>query len=409
MIQRPKYLQKILPFIDTELIKVITGVRRSGKSFLLEAIKEKILETNPQAKTIELNFEELSIEHLKEYHLLNDYLTEKIEENLPTKTYIFLDEIQEVNGFERVINSLRATYQEKVDIYITGSNARLLSGELSTLIGGRFISFEVYPFTFDEYILAKKEQGVAISTEEHFQNYLTDGGMPFLATQNFSPNNKDNYLRDIYHSIVLKDIIERNEIRDSDLLKRIYRFIIGNVGRIFSTSSVVKYLKNESINTSVTTVNNYIGAGVDAYFLIPVRRYDLQGKKLLKTQEKLYTVDHGLRQALLGRNMQDIELILENIVLLELKSRGYEVTIGTTNNLEIDFIAERTCHNQLERIYIQVSYLLASDSTIEREFGSLKKVADNYPKFVLTMDPITRGNIDGIVHRKLIDWLLEIS
>lgn len=406
MINRPKYLTKIIPFIDTDLIKVISGVRRSGKSFLLEAIRDYILDQNPEHHIIEINFEKLAFEPLLDYHALNDYLTEKINGALPKKSYIFLDEIQEVTGFEKVINSLRVTYPEQVDIFVTGSNAKLLSSELSTLIAGRYVEFDVYPFTFDEYLAAKKLHTPNISNTDAFMTYINDGGMPFIVAQNLLPEQRDNYLSDIYNSIILKDVIERHQIRDADLLKRIYRFTMGNVGRIFSSLSVVKFLKNEHVNTSVATVNNYIDAGIDAYFYIPVRKFNLDGKKLLKTQEKVYTVDHGLRQAILGRNEQDIELILENIVLLELKSRGYQVTVGSSAHLEIDFIAEKVVNHHLEKCYIQVSYLLASDETAKREFASLEAISDSFPKYVLSLDSFLRGNDQGIRHLNLVGWLL---
>ena len=409
MISRPKYLSKIIPFIDTELIKVISGVRRSGKSFLLEAIRNHILAQNPEHHIIEINFEKLEFEPLLDYHALNNYLTDKIDAASPKKNYIFLDEIQEVTGFEKVINSLRVTYREQVDIFVTGSNAKLLSSELSTLIAGRYVEFDVYPFTFDEYLSAKKLHYPDISNTEAFMTYINDGGMPFIVAQNLLPEQRDNYLSDVYNSIILKDVIERNQIRDADLLKRVYRFAIGNVGRVFSSLSVVKFLKNEHVNTSVATVNNYIDAGVDAYFYIPVRKFNMEGKKLLKTQEKIYTVDHGLRQAILGRNEQDIELILENIVLLELKSRGYQVTVGSSNALEIDFIAEKVVNHQMEKLYIQVSYLLASAETAKREFASLEAISDSFPKYVLTLDPLLRGNDKGVRHLNLVDWLLDLE
>lgn len=408
MIKRSRYLEKILPFIDTELIKVLTGVRRSGKSVMMRLIREELIENRgvQPEQLIEMNFEELRYERFTDYHELNGFLEDKLSQLKGKKAYLFLDEIQEVDSFEKVVNSLRATYQDKVDIYLTGSNAKLLSGELSTLLGGRYVQFHIYPFVFSEYIEAKKTLGLEKSSREFFQDFVIDGGTPFLATQNFSPDERDSYLRDLYNSIVLKDVVQRENIRDTHLLQQIFTFALGNIGRIFSGRSVVKYLKSENINTATNTVNNYIHFGENAYFFVPAQQYDLQGKKLLSDQKKVYVVDHGLRETVLGRNTTDIELVLENIVLLELKSRGYSVMIGRNGDLEVDFIAERNHNNEKEKIYIQVSYLLASPETRAREFRSLASIPDNYPKIVLSLDEITRGQ-EGIQHLNLIDWLLD--
>lgn len=408
MIKRKRYLRQILPFIDTELIKVMIGVRRSGKSIMLKLIQDELIKNRnvEQSQCLEINFEELRFEKLLHYSALNEYLENQIAQLNGKKAYVFLDEIQEVKGFEKAVNSLRATYKEQIDLYITGSNAKLLSGELATLLGGRFIQFDIYPFVFSEYLEAKQEVLGKKSESEVFQQFLVDGGIPFLATQNLDSEQRDAYLRDLYNSIVLKDVVQRENVRDVDLLQRIFTFALGNVGRIFSGRSIVKYLKNENINTATNTVNNYIQFGVNAYFFLPVRRYDLQGKKLLSDQEKNYVIDHGLREAILGRNTSDIELVLENIVLLELKSRGYKVTIGKTSDLEVDFIAERNHNNELEKRYIQVSYILVTAETREREFRSLESIKDNYPKMVLSLDEITRGQ-NGIQHLNLRNWLLD--
>lgn len=285
------------------------------------------------------------------------------------KTYIFLDEIQEVNHFEKVINSLRATYKSRVDIYITGSNAKLLSGELSTLISGRYVQFEIYPFKFLEYVEGRRSIGDNRSENDLFQSYLVEGGMPFPVFQNIQYRDRLNYLSDVYNSIILKDIIERENIRDPELLRRLLNFVLGNVGRTFSANSITKYLKNVGLKVSPTTILNYLGFATDAYAIIPLKRYDVQGKKFLASQEKYYVVDHGLRQAIIGRNEEDLELVLENIVLLELMARGYEVSVGKTNQYEIDFIAERKTETKIDRKYIQVSYLLASLKHVSESFA----------------------------------------
>lgn len=407
MIKREKYLNAIIPFVDKDLIKVMTGVRRSGKSVMLKLIQDYLLEKGGgQEQFININFEELRYEAYLDYHALNDYLEEKIAKN-KAKSYIFLDEIQEVKSFEKVINSLRASHGDMVDIYITGSNAKLLSGDLATLIGGRYIQFDIFPFSFSEYLTAKEKLGTSKSKNELFQSYLVEGGMPFLALQNFSYHDQQNYLSDIYNSVMLKDIIERENIRDTELLRRLLNFVIANIGRTFSANSVRKYLKNEGINASVTTILNYLTYAQSAYAIIPLVRYDIQGKKFLDSQEKYYIVDHGLRQSVIGRNEDDVELVLENIVLLELLTRGYKVSVGKTNQYEVDFVAEKFHETGIDRKYIQVSYLLASPETREREFRSLREISDNYEKLVLSLDNFTSDS-DGILHKNLIDWLLDL-
>lgn len=385
----------------------MTGVRRSGKSVMLKLIQDYLLEKGVgQEQFISINFEELRYEAYLDYHALNDYIKDKIALN-KDKSYIFLDEIQEVKSFEKVINSLRAGHGDMVDIYITGSNAKLLSGDLATLIGGRYIQFDIYPFSFSEYRAAKEKLVTSKSKNELFQSYLVEGGMPFLALQNFSYHDQQNYLSDIYNSVMLKDIIERENIRDTELLRRLLNFVIANIGRTFSANSVRKYLKNEGINASVTTVLNYLTYAQSAYAIIPLVRYDIQGKKFLESQEKYYIVDHGLRQAVIGRNEDDVELVLENIVLLELLARAYKVSVGKTNQYEVDFVAEKFYETGIDRKYIQVSYLLASPETREREFRSLREISDNYEKLVLSLDSFTSDS-DGILHRNLIDWLLDV-
>lgn len=406
MIKRENYLNSIIPFINTDLIKVLTGVRRSGKSVMLRLIQEYLLEQGVNhSQLVIINFEELRYSSYKNYLSLNEYV-ENLMEEMNEKTYLFLDEIQEVEEYERVINSLRASYGDDIDIYITGSNAKLLSGELSTLIAGRYIQFEIFPFTFKDYIEGKKKIGIDKMNRDYFKDFVLDGGMPFTTLQNFSYQDRNNYLNDLYNSIVLKDIVERENIRNPELLRRLMDFVLGNVGRPFSANSVMKYLKNEGVNASINTIINYLRFAERAYAIIPLKRYDIQGKKFLASQEKYYVVDHGLRQAVIGRNEEDIELVLENIVLLELMSRGYEVYVGKTNQYEIDFIAQKKHETGIDKKYIQVSYLLTSKETREREFRALKEIRDNHDKLVLSLDEFTSDS-DGVIHKNLIDWLLQ--
>ncbi len=406
MINRETYINRIIPFIDTEVIKVMTGVRRSGKSVMLELVQEHLVQQGVnRSQFFVLNFEEIMNEPYLEYHALNQLIEDFIAIN-EEKTYIFLDEVQEVNSFEKVINSLRARHGNKVDIYITGSNAKLLSGELATLISGRFVQFEIFPFTFSEFIQGKRSIGQKATDFEFLQQFLTEGGMPFPIFQDLAYQDRVNYLSDIYNSIILKDIIERETIREPELLRRLLNYLFANTGRTFSANSIVRYLKNEGIRASVTTILNYLGYAQSAYAIIPISRVDIQRKKYLSSQEKYYVIDHGLRQAIIGRNEEDIELVLENIVLLELISRGYHVYVGKTNQYEVDFVAEKKTFQGIDREYYQVSYLLATQETREREFRSLKEIQDNFSKTVLSLDPITVDS-DGIQHKNLINWLLD--
>ena len=408
MVSRNLILEKVIPFINEDVIKVITGVRRSGKSEMLKIIRNFLITEKGVDKNqfIHLNFEDLYAEKYKEYHRLNDYLEGEIKKISPQRSYIFLDEIQEVDKFEKVVNSIRSRHKGSVDIYITGSNADLLSGELATVIGGRYVEFNCYPFLFSEYIEGKsdsKDKDVNLLFEE----FVREGGMPFVATKNMGFEARKTYLSDVYSSIILKDVVQREKIRDVDLLKRIFAFAVANTGREFSANSIVKYLKNEGLSTTATTVINYLEYGVNAFGFIPVAKYSLKDKKYLSNKGKYYIADHGLRQAIIGRNDESIELILESIVLMELRARGYGVSVGTTGSgYEVDFIAEKTTETGLDRRYFQICVMMVEESTREREFRALEEIKDSYPKYVLTLDRFLSDK-NGIRHLNLIDWLLD--
>lgn len=310
------------------------------------------------------------------------------------KNIHFLDEIQEVTNWERVINSLRVAFD--VDIYLTGSNAKLLSGELSTYLAGRYVQFVIYPFSYQEFILANQLD----DTPQAFQKYLLFGGMPFLMNLHFQEGPSRQYLQDMYNSVILKDIVQRNNLRDVDLLERIIGYALSSIGHVFSASNITKYLKSEHRKVSNDTVLNYLNACTTAYLFYKIPRQDLLGKKLLSINEKYYVVDHGLREAVYGHNARDIDQILENIVCLELLRRGYTVTIGKTGNFEVDFIAEKGNR----KCYVQVTYLLASPETIEREFRVYKDIKDNYPKYVVSMDELDFSQ-DGIQHYNIRKFL----
>ena len=402
MTKRELYIEKIKPFINKDIIKVITGIRRSGKSVMLKLIMEELKQNKIDEKQfININFENLINIELTTADKLHEYILKKASE-IKKKCYIFLDEIQEVKDWEKCINSLRVNEEYDFDIYITGSNAKLLSGELSTYLAGRYIEFVIYPFSFKEFLETLKSIQQDVSTREAFQKYVKFGGMPFLYNLAFEEEASLQYLKDIYSSIILKDITQRNKIRDTDLLERVISYLIINVGNNFSATSISKFFKSENRKVSVETILNYIKAAEESFLIYKVSRDDLIGKKILNVNEKYYIADHGMREAILGSNQRDINQIFENIIYLELLRKGYNVRVGKVDNLEVDFV----CTKRNEKIYVQVAYLLASPETIEREFTSLEKIDDNYPKYVISMDEFDMSR-NGIIHINIIDFLMN--
>lgn len=405
MIKRELYLKKIRNFIDKPVIKVITGMRRSGKSMILKLISQELLEKGILSQNIiYINFESLMFSDLTEFKTLYNYIIEK-SKTLTGKVYILLDEIQEVEHWEKAVNSFMVDLN--CDIYITGSNANLLSSELATYIAGRYVEIKVYPLSFREYIDFAKIQNPQniLSNEDYFEQYLQFGGLPGIHNFNYDKSNIYQYLSDIYSSILLKDVVAKNNIRDVELLERIILYVFDNIGNTFSAKNVSDFLKSQGRKLSRETVYNYLKALESAYIISPVQRYDVKGKALLETMKKFYLTDLGFRHAKLGYRPNDIAGYLENIIYLELIRRKYTVNIGKLGTKEIDFIG--TLEN--EKLYIQVTYLLASPETVEREFSPLKKIGDNYPKYVLSMDNLGEYNIDGIVRKRIIDFLLEES
>lgn len=398
MIKREMYMSRIRPFIGTDLVKVMTGIRRCGKSVMLDLIKEELRSTGiTDAQMISFNFEAMSNAHLCTAQALHTEVMKRASA-IDGKAYLFFDEIQEVTSWEKAINSFRTELD--CDIYITGSNARLLSGELATVLGGRYVEFTIYPFSYAEFLELYRSVDTDAADAAVFQKYLTLGGMPYLANLRFAGDPSRQYLNDIYNSVVLNDVVKRNKIRDVDLLSRIVAYVIGNIGSTFASTSIAKFLKNERRTVAPETILNYIRYCTDAYLFYKVNRQDLQGKQILSTNEKYYMADHGLREAVFGGNMRDINLILENIVYMELLRRGYTVTVGKAGDKEIDFI----CQKQNEKLYVQVCYLLASEETIKREFGIYETIPDNFPKYVVSMDEIDMSS-NGIKHRNIRDFL----
>ncbi len=372
-------------------------MRRVGKSTILNIIRDDVLKDVPVENKIYMNFESLEFFDINNADLLKDYLDKKLK-NKKGKVYFLFDEIQLVKDWERVINGLRVSLNS--DIYITGSNSKLISGDLSTLLAGRYVEFEIQPFTFDEFSEIYKNSN--LSEEELFQKFIKIGGMPGLKYFNLNEEVSQKYLNDIYNTVLVKDVLNYNNIRDVDIFNRILSFAMQNIGATFSASAIRNYLKSENRNISVDTVLNYLEYCNKAFVLKKVPRYDLGGKKILKVDEKYYLTDHGFRQSMGFSNVKDIEKTLENIVYIELLSRGYSVKIGKVKDREIDFVAKKG-----EDIsYFQIAYLMENEETRDREFGVYDLIKDNYPKYVLSMDKLDFSQ-RGIVHKNIIDFLLE--
>lgn len=400
MIKRERYMSQIRPFIGSELIKVMTGIRRSGKSVMLELVKAELVESGVDpANFISINFEDMRYGHLLNAQALHDHVMAQAEQ-MKGKVYLFFDEIQEVQAWERCINSFRVALD--CDIYITGSNAKLLSGELATYLAGRYVEFVIYPFSYDEFMELYRTVEPKASDAQCFQKYLLSGGMPYLANLRYLEAPSRQYLTDLFNSVQLKDIVKRNKVRDVDLLERIIAYVMANIGTTFSANSMVKFFRNEHRTVATETILNYLKFCADAFLLFKVKRQDLQGKQILATNEKYYIADHGIREAVYGGNMRDINLILENIVYLELLRRGYDVTVGKAGEKEIDFVCE--LHGQ--KLYVQVTYLLASPETVNREFGAYDSIRDNFPKYVVSLDEFDMSR-DGIKHMNIRDFLMK--
>ena len=399
MIKRERYMQRIRPFIGSDLVKVLTGIRRSGKSVMLDLIKEELKEDGvSDNQFISFNFESLANARYCTAEALYEEVANRISK-VRGKAYLFFDEIQEVKDWERCINSARVDFD--CDIYITGSNAKLLSGELATYLGGRYVEFIVYPFSFEEFLECRRQSSNKPDVSAEFRTYLELGGMPFLSNLNEDRAASVQYLRDVCNSVILKDVVKRYNIRDVDLLERIITYVMANVGHTFSARSISNYFKNENRKVAPETVLNYIKACCDAYLLYQMSREDLVGKKILSINEKYYIADHGIREAVYGSNTRDMDQLLENIVCMELIRRGYDVTIGKIGEKEIDFIANKNG----SKVYVQVAYLLAGEETIRREFGVYADIRDNYPKYVVSMDEFDMSR-DGIKHRNIQEFLL---
>ena len=396
MLKREIYLSRIRGFYDSDLIKILVGIRRCGKSVILKQIMSELKEKSiDEQHIIYINFEFIEYEKLLDYKELNKYIKEKIRDN--KKYYVFLDEIQKVDKFEDVINSLRASI-ENISIFITGSNSKLLSNELSTVLSGRYVLFNIYPLSYKEFIkLTEKNE----KDENTFWDFVKWGGLA-NRTQFTDESNIKDYLHSVFDSIILRDVVERLGLKDTVLFDLLLQYIVDTTGREFSAENVMRFLRSEKKSISTETLYTYLDALCKALIVKKIYRYDIHGKALLKTLNKYYMTDLGIAQIKNNNFEINKSFAIENVVYNELLERGYEVYIGKTKKGEIDFIATRTN----EKIYIQVAYLLADDKVIEREFGAFREINDNYPKYVLSLDKVDFSK-EGIIHKNIIDWLLE--
>ncbi len=396
MIIRPNYLEKIKPFIDVKLVKILAGIRRCGKSTILEMLKQELLSHG-------IDENHIIIRKYSNEDYDKSFTSKKMYEELKSliidnnKYYFLLDELQEINGWEKVINTLLENYN--TDIYVTGSNSRLMSSEISTYLTGRYITIPVYTLSFKEYLTFKNNTNK--SKKDLLQDYIRYGGFPLVASSNFDEKSTYSIVEDIYNSVVIKDIVNRHSITNIDLFKRVVRFIAENVGKTFSANSIVNFLKSERRTISVEAIYNYLEWLEKAFVIYRCKRYDLQGKSILKTQEKFYLADQSIKYALYGFNPTSIASTIENIVFFELKRRGFDVYIGKNADKEIDFVA--TSRN--DKIYVQVCKELPKES--DKQIENLMKIKDNYPKLVVTLDDYAGGNINGIKIVHLVDFLLN--
>lgn len=400
MIERPLYVDKIMAYVDTPFVKILTGVRRCGKSTILKMIMERLkTERNiPEDRIISCRFDSMEYEDMTAkqiYTLLKDQLSST------GRTYLFLDEVQEIRGWEKVVNSLASDFD--VDLYITGSNSRMMSSEIATYLTGRYISFRIFTLSFGEYLMFKSKFANVGEPKAELANYVRLGGFPATHLQAYSQDEIYTIVRDIYNSTIFSDIVKRNQVREIDQLERVVKYTFNNVGNTFSAKSIADYLKAERRSLDNETVYSYLEKLEKAYLLHRCSRYDLQGKEILKTQEKFYLADVALRYSVLGYNADSVASSLENIVYLELCRRGYTVNVGKTGDSEIDFVAVR----QNEKIYVQVTQQINSEKTEKREYSRLLEIPDNYPKFVLTTDEFAGGNYEGIKTMHIADFLLS--
>lgn len=400
MFDRPLYVDRIMAFVDAPFIKILTGVRRCGKSTILKLIMKRLVEERGIAPDQIVSYRFDSMEYdgysaREMYALLKGTLAPQ------RRTYLFLDEVQEIEGWEKVVNSLATDFD--VDIYLTGSNSRMMSSEIATYLTGRYVAFRIYTLSFEEYLFFKSHYAEVGDPKQELAEYVRLGGFPGTHLQAYSQDEVYTIVRDIYNSTVFSDIVRRNQIKKVDQLERVVKYVFNNVGNTFSASSISAYLKSERRSLDNETIYSYLDKLESAYLLHRCSRYDLRGKAILKTQEKFYLADVALRYSVLGYNEDSVAASLENVVYLELLRRGYEVYIGKTPDGEVDFVATR----QGEKLYVQVTQEITSEKTEKREYERLLEIHDNYPKYVLLTNDFAGGNHEGIQTMHVADFLLS--
>ena len=400
MIDRPLYVEKIMAYVDTPFVKILTGVRRCGKSTILKMIMEKLRDERgvSEEQIVSYRFDSMEYEDMTAKEMYQEL---KSRLSPDKKTYLFLDEMQEIKGWEKVVNSLASDYD--VDLYVTGSNSRMMSSEISTYLTGRYVAFRIYTLSFGEYLTFKRQYAEVEDIHKELANYIRLGGFPATHLQAYGQDEVYTIVRDIYNSTIFSDIAKRNQVRKIDQLERVVKYTFNNVGNTFSAKSMSDYLKAERRSLDNETVYSYLEKLEKAYLLHRCSRYDLQGKELLKTQEKFYLADTSLRYSVLGYNDDTVASSLENVVYLELCRRGYTVHIGKTNDGEVDFVASR----QNEKLYVQVTQRIDTEKTERREYERLLEIRDNYPKYVLRTDEFAGGNYEGIITMHVADFLLS--
>lgn len=400
MINRPLYMDKIMTYVDTPFVKVLTGIRRSGKSTIMKMIMDKLENERhiPKENIISMRFDSMEYEDMTAKQMFE---TIKAGLSVQGRTYLFLDEVQEISGWEKVVNSFLGEYD--VDIYVTGSNSRMMSSEIATYLTGRYVSFQVYPLSFEEYLAFRREVTELKNPHQELADYVRLGGFPATHLRAYSQDEVYTIVRDIYNSTIFSDIVRRNQIRKVDQLERVIKYTFSNVGNTFSARSISDYLKSEKRSIDNETVYSYLEKLEKAYILHRCSRYDLQGKEILKTQEKFYLADTSLRYSVLGYGSDNVASSLENVVYLELCRRGYKVYIGKTTDGEVDFVASR----QGEKLYVQVTQEIHSEKTEKRGYERLLEIKDNYPKYVLRTDEFASGNYEGIKTMHIADFLLS--
>ena len=400
MINRPLYMDKIMTYVDTPFVKVLTGIRRSGKSTIMKMVMDKLENERhiPKENIISMRFDSMEYEDMTARQMFE---TIKAGLSAQGRTYLFLDEVQEISGWEKVVNSFLGEYD--VDIYVTGSNSRMMSSEIATYLTGRYVSFQVYPLSFEEYLAFRREVTELKNPHQELADYVRLGGFPATHLRAYSQDEVYTIVRDIYNSTIFSDIVRRNQIRKVDQLERVVKYTFSNVGNTFSAKSISDYLKSEKRSIDNETVYSYLEKLEKAYILHRCSRYDLQGKEILKTQEKFYLADTSLCYSVLGYGPDSVASSLENVVYLELCRRGYKVYIGKTADGEVDFVASR----QGEKLYVQVTQEIHSEKTEKREYERLLEIKDNYPKYVLRTDEFASGNYEGIKTMHIADFLMS--